>query len=136
MVLDRPGTSPWMWESWSLPGSKGAAFGASARGPFALYACFDSSITTSSGAMLICGRFPAMSCQVSFDSGMVWKLYTIDVSGSWAQGTLFEVEPDVVLYAYGGRGPGGSSYPWDAREQKMRVDFASRSLRWVPLDEQ
>lgn len=92
-----------MWESWSLrkytnnphrnvisrdaydaeivcvvaAGSKGAAFGPATRGPFPLYACYDATITTSSGAMLICGRFPALSCQLSFDSGMTWKMSVV-----------------------------------------------------------
>ena len=51
LTLGRPAASPWMWESWST--SKGAAFGPAARGPFPLYACYDSTVTTASGAMLI-----------------------------------------------------------------------------------
>ena len=81
LVLDRPASSPWMWESWAL-GTKGAAFGPKTRGPFPLYACFDASVTTSSGVLMICGRFPAISCQLSFDHGMSWKLWTIDISGT------------------------------------------------------
>ena len=127
MVLDRPGSSPWMWESWST--NKGSLFGPKTRGPFPLYACYDATITTASGAMLICGRFPALSCQLSFDSGMSWKMWTIDGSGIWAQGTLFELEPDVVLFTYGGRGPGAGGYPWNARYQKMKIDPVAQTLK-------
>ena len=42
-VLDRPASSPWMWESWALPYSKGSAFGPATRGPFPLYACCECS---------------------------------------------------------------------------------------------
>ena len=37
LVLDRPASSPWMWESWAVEGSKGAEFGPATRGPFPLY---------------------------------------------------------------------------------------------------
>ena len=53
---------------------------------------------------------------------------TIDVSGIWAQGTIYELEPDVVLYVYGGRGPGAGGKPWNLRTQKMRVDIARQRL--------
>ena len=56
-----------MWESWSMSGSGGAAFGPATRGPFPLYACFDATVTTASGALVICGRFPALSCQLSLE---------------------------------------------------------------------
>ena len=103
-------------------------FGPATRGPFPLYACFDSSITTASGAMVICGRFPALSCQLSVDNGMTWTMTTIDVSGIWAQGTLFELSPDVLLFTYGGRGPGAGGTPWNARYQKMRIDTEAKRL--------
>ena len=125
---DRPDSSPWMWESWALRGSKGAAFGPATRGPFPLYACFDASITTTSGALLICGRFPAISCQLSLDSGMTWKMWTIDVSGMWAQGTMIELEPDLVMFTYGARGQGGGKPPWTLRHTKLRVDPVAQSL--------
>jgi hypothetical protein len=50
-----------------MPGSGGAAFGPATRGPFPLYACFDATVTTASGALVICGRFPALSCQLSLE---------------------------------------------------------------------
>ena len=47
--------------------------------------------------MIVCGRFPGgLSCQASFDSGMTWKLWTIDLSGGWAGGTFFETAPDAA----------------------------------------
>ena len=139
LVLDRPASSPWMWESWAIKnsgvvGRDGTAsaskfeFGPATRGPFPLYACFDASVTTASGAMVICGRFPALSCQLSLDSGMTWTMTTIDVSGIWAQGTLFELSPDVLLFTYGGRGPGAGGTPWNARYQKMRIDTEAKRL--------
>jgi hypothetical protein len=57
---------------------------------------------------------------------------TIDISGIWAQGTLFELEPDVLLFTYGGRGPGAGGEPWNARYQKMRVDTAAKRLVHLP----
>ena len=134
LTLNRPASSPWMWESWATPNTSKPGdliFGPTTRGPFPLYACFDATITTSSGALLICGRFPGLTCQVSFDSGMTWRGWTIDVSGIWAQGTMVELEPDVVLYTYGGRGPGGGAKPWSARYQKLKVDPVGRTLTRV-----
>ena len=51
-VLDRPASSPWMWESWALPRSKGSAFGPATRGPFPLYACCECSGQTLSRPVL------------------------------------------------------------------------------------
>ena len=175
LTLNRPASSPWMWESWATPNTSKPGeliFGPTTRGPFPLYACFDATITTSSGVLLICGRYPALTCQVSFNSGqlppntrawchvalrsasavrpntegwcdaspgtlisrcagMTWRGWTIDVSGIWAQGTMVELEPDVVLYTYGGRGPGGGAKPWSARYQKLKVDPVGRTLTRV-----
>ena len=61
---------------------------------------------------------------------MTWKLWTIDISGIWAQGALIEVAPDIVLFTYGARGPGAGGQPWNVRTQKMRVDAAAESLVW------
>ncbi|MCK4322937.1 MAG: hypothetical protein KAW89_00305, partial [Armatimonadetes bacterium] len=62
----------------------------------------NSMISTSSGALIIGGRFPAMAVQVSYDDGMTWKCYRIDSSAGWANGAMYEVAPDVVLFIYGG----------------------------------
>jgi hypothetical protein len=70
-----------------------------------MYAAMNAMITTSSGVMLIGGRYPALSIQVSFDSGMSWKLFTVDYSGVWANGAMIEVAPDRVLFVYGGSVP-------------------------------
>ena len=134
LVLDRPASSPWMWESWATPNTPKPGtleFGPSTRGPFPLYACYDATITTSSGALLICGRYPALTCQLSFDSGMTWQGWTIDVSGIWAQGTMVELEPDVVLFTYGGRGPGAGAKPYSARYQKLKVNPLLQTLTHV-----
>ena len=103
MALVRPFASPWMWESWSHTGGK--TWGPLARGPFPLYAAMSAMITTSSGVMLIGGRYPALSIQLSFDAGMSWKLFTVDYSGVWANGAMLEVAPDHVLFVYGGNEP-------------------------------
>ena len=83
--------------------------------------------------MIVCGRFPGgLSCQASFDSGMTWKLWTIDLSGGWAGGTFFETAPDELVHIYGGRGQGGGGPPWTARKFRMRVDSANQKL--IPID--
>ena len=53
-------------------------------------------------AFLVGGRFPGLAVQVSHDDGMTWKCYRIDTCG-WANGAMIEVEPDVVLFLYGGK---------------------------------
>jgi len=56
-------------------------------------------LCTSSGALILAGRFPGLGLHVSHDGGMTWRSYRIDQT-LWACGTLFEVEPDIVLYVY------------------------------------
>ena len=100
MSLVRPYSSPFMWETWSKDGGK--TWTPKARGPFPMYACNNSMITTTSGVIIIGGRFPGMGVQVSHDDGMTWKCFRIDTC-VWANGAMYEVEPDVVLYVYGGK---------------------------------
>ena len=80
-----------------------------------MYACNNSMITTKSGVILIAGRFPGIGLQVSRDHGMTWQLYQIDTS-IWANGALYEVEPEIVLYVYG-----GWNNPQQMRRQLIRV---------------
>ena len=122
VTLARPYNSPVMWESWSKDG--GRTWTPQARGPFALFACTGAMVTTASGYLLIGGRFPAMSVQVSRDHGMSWQCYQVD-NGIWANGTMFEVEPDVVLFIYGSK-----DNPDELRCQRLRV--TENNL--IPLD--
>lgn len=108
-------SSPWMWETWSA--DFGRSWGPLTRGPFPMYACMNSFITTSSGVMLIGGRYPALSVQVSFDAGMSWSLFTVDYSGTWANGGMLEIAPDRVIFMYGGYGPDQG----DLRVMNLRV---------------
>ena len=55
-------------------------------------------IRTASGALLIAGRHPGLAVRVSYDNGLTWLCYRIDTT-SWANGRLYEVEPNVVMYA-------------------------------------
>jgi hypothetical protein len=113
VALIRPFSSPLMWESWSRDG--GLSWTPMARGPFAMYACSRSMTSTTSGALIIGGRFPGLGVQVSHDDGMTWQCYRIDSSG-WSNGAMFEVEPDVVLFLYGGK-----FKPRQLRGQFLRV---------------
>ena len=97
ITLTRPNESPWMWESWSY--DKGETFTPAARGAFPMYACNNAMVCTTSGYLVIGGRFPGMGLQVSYDSGMTWKCYQVDTHDG-GNGGMFEVEPDVVLFVY------------------------------------
>ena len=114
VTLARPYNSPVMWESWSRDG--GRTWTPQARGPFALFACTGAMVTTTSGYLLVGGRFPGMTVQVSRDHGMSWQCYQVDTA-IWANGTMFEVEPDVVLFVYGGKNDPHD----DLRAQLLRV---------------
>ena len=116
-----------MWEAQSADG--GETWQPLTRGPFPLYACFYSSITTRSGAMVICGRFPGITCHLSLDNGMTWTGATVDVSSAWSQGAMVEVADDVVLYTYGGRGSGAGCKPYELRTQLLKVDRDAGVLR-------
>jgi hypothetical protein len=122
MALVRPFASPWMWESWSFTGGK--TWGPLSRGPFPLYAAMSAMITTASGVMLIGGRYPALSVQVSFTSGMSWKLFTVDYSGVWANGAMIEVAPDRILFVYGGSDPAVGAL----RAMNLRVSMDEQLL--------
>ena len=113
MALVRPFASPLMWETWSL--DDGVTWQPLARGPFPMYACNNSMITTQSGALIIGGRFPGIGIQVSRDGGMSWQGACIDAAG-WANGAMYEVEPDVVLFIYGGK-----ENPRTMRAQLIRI---------------
>ncbi len=110
ITLTRPYVSPVMWETWSHDG--GRTWTPATRGPFAMYACHSAMLRTASGALLIGGRFPGLAVQVSHDDGMTWQCYRIDTA-TWANGAMFEVEPDVVVFLYGGKG--------ELRRQRLRV---------------
>ncbi len=100
MALIRPARAQTMWESTSEDG--GVTWTPLSHGPFPMYASVNSMVGTQSGALVIGGRFPGISLQVSHDGGMTWTFHTIDCGALWANGAMMEVEPDVVLYIYGG----------------------------------
>jgi photosystem II stability/assembly factor-like uncharacterized protein len=113
LALVRPNESPFMAESWSR--DDGQTWTPLAMGPFPMYACNNSMLTTTSGVIMIGGRFPGIALQVSRDDGMTWQFHQID-QATWANGAMFEVEPDVVLFIYG-----GPSNPQQLRYQLIRV---------------
>lgn len=100
MSLNRPIWSPFMWETRSY--DSGRSWTPMVRGQFPMYASCSSMICTQSGVLLIGGRFPGLAVQVSRDNGLSWQFHQIDTC-AWANGAMFEIEPDVVLYMYGGR---------------------------------
>ncbi|MBM4005444.1 MAG: DUF1080 domain-containing protein [Planctomycetes bacterium] len=113
LALVRPNESPLMAESWSH--DDGQTWTPLAHGPFPMYACNNSMLTTTSGVIIIGGRFPGIALQISRDEGMTWQFHQID-QASWANGAMLEVEPDVVLFVYG-----GPSIPPQLRYQLIRV---------------
>ena len=120
LALIRAASSPWMWEGRSS--TSGETWEPLRRGQFPLYACFNAILRLRSGGILICGAFPAVSCQLSWDDGMSWSLFTIDVSGVNVQGSLIEVdEDDTVLFVYGGRSPSAGALPYGLRSAKFHV---------------
>jgi hypothetical protein len=92
--------SPTMWEAWSHDG--GRTWKPTSRGQFPMYASGSAMVSTTSGALIIGGRFPGISVEVSRDGGMTWNFYQVDTV-SRANGAMFEIEPEVVLFIYGGQ---------------------------------
>jgi hypothetical protein len=113
LVLVRPYEPPLMWEGWSEDG--GRTWTPLMRGPFPMWACNKSTISTESGTLMVGGRFPGLAVQMSQDSGMTWDFYVID-NTMWANGAMFQVEPDLVLFIYGGHWT-----PSELRGQFLRV---------------
>jgi hypothetical protein len=113
LAMIRPIWSPTIWEAWSHDG--GRTWMPMCRGRFPMYASCCAMISTTSGALIIGGRFPGMAVQVSRDGGITWNFYQVDTA-TWANGAMFEIEPDVVLFTYGGLGS-----PERLRYQIMRL---------------
>lgn len=42
-----------------------------------------------------------MTCQFSADGGYSWRAFAVDLSAGWCQGSLLEIEPNVLLWTYG-----------------------------------
>ncbi len=109
-------SQPTMWECWSDDG--GVTWRPAARGPFAMYAGQHSMVRTASGALVFGARFPGIGVRVSHDDGMTWQCTEIDAA-TWANGAMYEVEPNVVLFIYG-----GPDSPRQMRAQLLRVTAA------------
>ena len=96
LCLIRPIYSPTMWETWS--DDSGASWTPTTISSVVGYAA--DMLKTESGAILIGHRYPGLAVNVSRDDGLNWsEQVTIDLA-NWANGTMIEVEPNVVLYIY------------------------------------
>ena len=115
--------SPVMWTTRSNDG--GQSFAPLSRGHFPNYANFWAFTRVTNGALVICGRFPAVTCQFSADNGFTWRAFAVDLSAAECQGSLVEIEPNLLLYVYGGWGADGIGPSNHARFQShaqlMRV---------------
>ena len=98
------------------------------------YACFNSMLTLRSGATIICGSFPAVSCHLSTDgNAKSWRMFTFDVSGANVQGGLLELSDGEVLYVYGGRAPSAGAPPYGLRSARLRVANATAPQRLLAV---
>ena len=61
-----------------------------------MYASANSMVRTANGALVIGGRFPLMSLQVSWDDGHSWSFYSLE-SRPGGNGAMVEVAPNVVM---------------------------------------
>ena len=61
-----------------------------------MYASANSIVRTANGALVIGGRFPLMSLQVSWDDGHSWQFYSLE-SRPGGNGAMVEVAPNVVM---------------------------------------
>jgi len=109
LALIRPIYSPWRWETWSDDG--GVTWGPCIRGAFPGYAT-PNMLKTTSGAILVAHRMPSLTIHCSLDDGVTFDQGTMIDSGLWCMGSMIEVEPDPVLYAY-----------MDSFESLMRAQF-------------
>ena len=67
---------------------------------------------TASGALLLAHRLPWLTVHCSLDDGQTWDHGTTIDSGTWAMGTMCQIEPDLVLSLY-----------WDSFESLMRAQY-------------
>ena len=97
VALSRPHRAPFMWQTYSDDGGKN--WSAACYAPFS-GAGGPSMLVTSSGYLVIVKRGPGLGLNISLDGGLNWDEGTmIDFSTSY-NGSMVEVEPDVVLVSY------------------------------------
>ncbi len=97
VALSRPHRAPFMWQTYSDDGGK--SWSAACYAPFS-GAGGPSMLVTSSGYLVIVKRGPGLGLNISLDGGLNWDEGTmIDFSTSY-NGSMVEVEPDVVLVSY------------------------------------
>jgi hypothetical protein len=100
------------------------------RGPFDMQAMGSTCLSTTSGVLMVAGRFPAITIQASWDGGFSFSFFTVDTSSMWANGAMAEIAPDVVLFVYG-----GPSAPNELRSQRFKVEHDPPRLRPLAADE-
>ena len=83
-----------------------------------MWASVNSMVRVTNGAILIAGRFPVNSVQVSRNDGRSWKWYTID-GHPGGNGAMVEVQENVVLYVYGAGLGWAASLPCFAVDEKV-----------------
>jgi hypothetical protein len=101
-----------MWETRS--DDAGATWSPTTRAPVTSYACAMLPHPTVSGYLVIGGRFPGNSLNVSRDRGLTWETYRIGMD-LLSGGSMAEIAPDVVLWVY------SDSWHSSMRAQAFRI---------------
>ncbi len=97
VALSRPSRSPFAWQTHSDDG--GRTWRVATHAPFSC-AGGPEMVATHSGYLVLVARGPGLGLHYSLDGGVNWGLQTmIDYTTSF-NGSVIEVEPDVVLVAY------------------------------------
>ncbi len=116
VALARPFHSPFMWQTHSDDGGKSWRM--------CCYAPFSGSgapqlVATRSGYLVSIKRGPAVSLHISTDGGVNWDEGTIIDYPASFNGSMIEVEPDVILVAY--PESMGEIRPSYIRAQRIRI---------------
>jgi hypothetical protein len=116
VALARPYQSPFMWQTHSDDGGR--------TWRMACYAPFSGSgdpqmVATRSGYLVSVKRGPCVSLHISTDGGVNWDQGTIIDYPASFNGSMIEVEPDVVLVIY--PESMGEIRPSFARAQRIRI---------------
>lgn len=85
LALVRPFRADAMWVARS--DTSGRSWRPLTRGSWPMYALGSAALTTSSGVILMAGRFPSLAVQASWDEGYSWRLVIVDNCDT-AQGTM------------------------------------------------
>ena len=116
IAMSRPNRSPFMWQTYSE--DHGQTWGIACYAPFSGHGGPEL-LVTQSGYLVLVKRGPGLGMNISLDGGLNWDEGTMVDFSTAFNGSILEVEPDVVLVIY--RHAFDEIRPAPARTQRILI---------------